>query len=242
MLTKSGEVLYQYARQILELSDEAEQAIHNLEGLLWGEIRIGASTIPGEYILPGLLQKFRESHPGIEVEMSVGDTSSIIKKVLDNDVEIGVVGANEKNEKLVFTKFVSDRLVLIAPSNKKWFVANNAKMEELKRVPFVLRENGSGTRVIMEQQIKQAGGTLDDLNIAMILGSTEAVKRAVESGAGVSIVSERAVQNELKLGLIRVLVVDGLELARDFFIVHRRQKVLSPAAEALLQFFKGIEG
>ncbi len=235
-LTKSGEILYRYAIQILELHAEAEQAIHQLKGLLWGEIAIGASTIPGEYILPELLQRFRVAHPGIAVEMSIGDTRTVIKGVLAGEVEIGVVGASQKNEKLIFTRFASDRLVLIAPSGNDWFIGNSVAPDDLTGVPFVLREEGSGTRTIMEQKLEAAGIRPGSFNLVMTLGSTAAVKRAVESGAGVSIVSERAVKNEVKLGLFEVLDIQGIELARDFFVTHRRYKVLSPAVEALRQF------
>ncbi|PIU57777.1 MAG: LysR family transcriptional regulator, partial [Chloroflexi bacterium CG07_land_8_20_14_0_80_51_10] len=157
-----------------------------------------------------------------------------------NEVEIGVVGASEKSEKLVFTQFVNDKLVLIVPAKNNWFAGEVATLSELREAPFVMREWGSGTRTIMQQRLRETELGMDDLNVVMTLGSTTAVKRAVESGAGVSIASERAVQNEVKLGLIRAMNIDGLELVRDFFIVHRKQKVLSPAAEALLQFLGDV--
>ncbi|MFA4837704.1 MAG: LysR substrate-binding domain-containing protein, partial [Dehalococcoidia bacterium] len=168
--------------------------------------------------------------------MFIGDTRGVIEKVLASEVEIGVVGAGEKDEKLTFIRFVTDKLVLIAPAQNEWFVSDVATLEELKRAPFIVREGGSGTRTVMQKKLKEAGLSADDLKIAMTMGSTAAVKTAVESGAGVSIVSERAIKNEVKLGLIRMMDIEGLELKRDFLIVHRKQKVLSPAAEALLQF------
>ncbi|MFO8101623.1 MAG: selenium metabolism-associated LysR family transcriptional regulator [Dehalococcoidia bacterium] len=234
--TKSGEILYRYAVQILELTSEARQAIDQLSGLLWGEIAIGASTIPGEYILPEILQRFRAAHPGIAVEMIIGDTRTIIKGVQEGQQEIGIVGATVRNEKLTFSRFVSDKLVLIAPAGNDWFQGNSIIPEELIGVPFILREEGSGTRTVMEQQLGGSGISPGSFNLVMTLGSTEAVKRAVESGAGVSIVSSRAVQNEIKLGLLEIVDITGIELVRDFFVVHRRNKVLSPAVEALKQF------
>lgn len=237
-LTRSGEVLYRYALRIMELVSEAEQGIQQLKGLLWGELSVGASNIPGEYILPGILQRFRESYPGIEITMTLDDTRGIIKRLLENGIEIGVVGASEKSDKLTFTRFASDKLALIVPAENRWFAGEMATLDELKRAPFVMREPGSGTRSITQEKLRKADLSLDDLNIAMTLGSTTAVKRSVESGAGVSIVSERAVQNEVKLGLIKVMDIEGVELTRDFFIVHRKGKVLSPAAEALLQFLE----
>ncbi len=237
-LTRSGEVLCGYARQILELVSEAEQGIHRLNGLLWGELSIGASNIPGEYILPAILQRFRGSYPGIEITMILDDTRGIIKRVLDNGIEIGVVGASENSDKLTFTTFVSDKLVLIVPARNRWFTGGMATLDELQKAPFIMRETGSGTRSITQQRLRKADLSLDDLNIAMTMGSTTAVKRAVESAAGVSIVSERAVQHELKLGLIKSMDIEGVELTRDFFIVCRKGKVLAPAAQALLQFLE----
>lgn len=237
VLTKSGEVLYKYAREILALSGEAARAIHSLKGLLWGEVTLGASTIPGEYILPSALQAFRTAHPGIALAVEIGDTAGIVRRVLNNEVDLGVVGAGEKNEKLVFTRFVRDRLVVIAPP-EGWFSGDHLPLEELRKVPFVMRENGSGTRTVMERKLREKG--IENLNVVMTLGSTEAVKRAVQSGAGVSIVSERAIRNEVQLGLLRRMEIEGVDLGRDFFIVHRKQKVLSPAAGALLEFLKGV--
>lgn len=236
LLTRSGEVLYQYARQILELAAEAEQAIGKLEGLLWGEVVLGASTIPGEYILPRILPRFKESHPGIAINMLVGDTRGVIKKVIENEAEIGVVGASERNDKLTFTPFVTDRMVLIAPAENRWFASGKATLEELRKAPFIMREDGSGTRVMILERLREVDLNLDELNVAMTLGSTTAVKKAVEAGAGVGILSERAVENEVKLGLVRKVDIEGVELDRQFYLLHRKQKVLSPAGEALLQF------
>ncbi len=234
-LTRSGEVLYNYAQQILKLNHEAEQAVHRLKGLLWGEIQLGASTIPGEYILPQLLQKFSLSHPAINLRMTISDTNDINHKILENEVEIGVVGASAKNEKLIFTRFTSDKLVLITPPDAKWFKSNIVTFDEMKRAPFINREYGSGTRTAMENVFENAGYDFKELGISMTLGSTEAVKRAVVSGAGISIVSNRSIENEIRLELLEARDIDNLDLTRNFFIVHRKNRVPSPAVEAMIQ-------
>ena len=234
--TKSGELLYQYAIQILSLTAEAQLAIHQLQDLLWGEILIGASTIPGEYILPEILHQFRSSYPAISIEMIIADTKTITKKILNGDLEIGIVGAVEKNEKLVFTRFVNDKLVLIAPPQNEWLKENPVSPDSLVGVPFVLREEGSGTRTVMENKLNEVGISPESFNVVMTLGSTESVKRAVQAGVGISIVSERAAQNELKLGLIEVASIRGIELSRDFYIVRRKHKVQSHAVEAFDNF------
>jgi len=239
-LTKSGEVLYRYAVQIIDLTVEAQQAIERLHGLLSGEITLGASTIPGAYILPPLLKRFKENYPGIDIRLIVGDTREITTRVLHNELEIGVVGASEKSDQLVFDRFVTDNLILAVPAHTDWSASDTVTLEVLRQVPFVMREEGSGTRTIMERKLAEVGLRIEDLNIVMTLGSTAAVKGAVESGAGASIVSQRAVQNEIKLGVVKAISIEGVELGRDFFVVHRKHKMLSPAAEALLDFLKGL--
>jgi len=241
-ITRSGEVLYKYARRILQLADEAKQAIEQLKGLIKGELAIGASTIPGEYILPSLLAQFKEKYPGIDINLVIGDTKEIVKKVMDNEVEIGVVGTREKSDKLVFDSFTTEKLVLITPVNSNWFKEEVATVEELKKVPFILRESGSGTRATMKQKLHEAGVKEEDFTIVMRLGSTTSVKKAVESGAGVSLISEKAIENEIKLGSIKKIPIKDLELDREFFIVYRRQKSHSPATKALLQFLEDKKG
>jgi len=241
-VTGSGKLLYGYARKILQIADEAEQAIARLKGLIMGEIIIGASTIPGEYILPGLLAVFKEKYPGIEINLAIGDTKEIIRKVLDHEVEIGFVGQKEKGEKLEFYGFSIEKLVLIAPVSPPLVPHDQITVEELKKVPFIIRESGSGTRSSIERKLHEFGVKEADFNIVMRVGSTAAVKKAVESGVGVSIISERAIENEIKLDLLKKVPIEGLELEREFFIVYRRGRSLSPATKALLAFLeeKGI--
>ena len=237
-VTKSGEILYGYARRILQMINEAEQAIKQLKGLIAGELIIGASTIPGEYILPPILAEFKEKYSGIQINLLIADTKEIVQKVLDNRVEIGVVGTKNKNDKLEFSDFITEKLILIAPHDCNWFEGESSTIEELKKAPFVLRESGSGTRAAMRQKLFEAGINETDLKIVMRLGSTAAVKKAVESGAGASIISEKAIENEIKLGLVKKIHIKGLELDRKFFIVCRKHSYRSPATEAFLKFLE----
>lgn len=236
--TGVGALLYHHAREILQAVNEAEQAIEQLKGLMKGGLTIGASTIPGEYILPSLLADFKGKYPGIDINLVIGDTKEIVEKVTDAEVEIGVVGTRVKSDKLVFTGFTTEKLVLIAPANCSWLQGEVVTVEALKKVPFILRESGSGTRATVKQKLHEAGVREEDLNIVMMLGSTAAVKRAVESGVGVSLISERAIEKEIRLGLVRKIPVKDLALDREFFIVYRRGRSLSPATKALLQFLE----
>ena len=241
-VTKTGETLYQYAKRILRLINEAEQAIEQLKGLMKGTLTLGASTIPGEYLLPSLLAEFKGLHPAIDIDLQISDTQGVITKVLAHEVEIGFVGTLEKSDKLVFKSLATDKLVLIASADSTWLHQDSLNVEQLRGIPFILRESGSGTRITIKQKLLEKGITEEELNVVMRLGSTAAVKRAVESGLGVSFVSEKAIENEIRLGTLKTIPVKDLELDREFFIVHSGKKSHSPAAQALLQFLQGKKG
>ena len=238
-VTRSGKELYKYARRILQLSKEAMQSIEQLKGLIKGELAIGASNVPGEYILPKMLAEFKKIHNGIDISLFIGDSKDIVEKVLGNEVEIGVVGTKEREDsRLIYDSFTTDRLVLVCPATFSWFKNDVATIKELKNVPFVLREGGSGTRATVKIKLQKIGIKENDLDVVMRLGSTSAVKKAVESGAGVSLISERSIENEIKAGSLKKIPIKDIEFVREFFIIHKRQKSHSPATESLLQFLE----
>jgi DNA-binding transcriptional LysR family regulator len=241
-VTKTGETLYQYAKRILRLINEAEQAIEQLKGLMKGTLTLGASTIPGEYLLPSLLAEFKGLHPAIDIDLQISDTQGVITKVLAHEAEIGFVGTRDKSDKLVFKSLATDKLVLIASEDSTWLHQDSLSVEQLRGIPFILRESGSGTRITVKQKLLEKGITEEELNVVMRLGSTAAVKRAVESSLGVSFVSEKAIKNEIRLGTIKTIPVKDLELDREFFIVYSGKKSHSPAAQALLQFLQEKKG
>lgn len=237
-VSKSGKIFYQYASRILKLTEEARQAIDQVQGQVRGELVIAASTVPGEYFLPSLLSEFKRNYPGIDISLVITDTKDVIRRVIDNEMEVGAVGASDKNRKLTFIKFAMDKLVLIATPHNSWFKQDVITLDELKSVPFISRESGSGTRLTMKRGLENAGLSEAELNIVMELGSTAAVKKAVECGSGVSIISDRVAENEIKSGVLKEVRVEGLQLNRDLFLVHKRQKTLSATASAFLQFIQ----
>jgi len=238
-LTAQGEVFYRYARRMLELAQEAREALGELEGLLQGRLVLGASTIPGEYILPPLLGEFAREHPQLEVELRVFDSGEVIQRVREDELELGAVGALERDHRLEVLPLLTERLVLIAPKPCSWCPSGRLRPEELRGLPFVLREASSGTRQVARRHLEAAGLRERDLRVVLRLGSVAAVKRAVAAGVGVSIVSEHAVAEEVRLGILQVLELEGVDLSRRFFLIHRRGRSLSPAANALLRFLAG---
>ncbi|MBU1024350.1 LysR family transcriptional regulator, partial [bacterium] len=199
----TGRILFEKATQMLEFKKRACQELYEFMGIKRGGIMIGGSTIPGEYILPIHLSEFNKLYPGIRIQLIIGDTREIADRVCDGDVEIGIVGSKVDRTALTFKKLWNDELLLAVYPSHKWADRKTVSIKELVSEPFIIREPGSGTRSILENTIKQKFNvTLDSFNITGILGSSSAVKEAVKSGLGVSILSKYSIKCELKCNLI----------------------------------------
>jgi DNA-binding transcriptional LysR family regulator len=237
VLTKAGEILYRYARQILSLRREAIQSIHLFLGKTQGDLSIGGSTIPGEYILPALLGQFKKRFENVRITVKVANTMGIIEDLVQNRIELGVVGAKVENRAIEYRHFVEDELVLVVPPDHRWSNRKTATVDELLEEPFVMREAGSGSRISVERQLKPHGGpTMEQFNVVAELGSTESVKQAVKSGLGVSLVSKRAVAEELKSNLLKKVGIRGVRFLRPFYIATNKRRSKSPLLEALIEF------
>ena len=233
--TDTGKVLYKYARSMLRFVKETEDAIDDINKLIRGEATIGASTVPGTYLVPEILSTFKKKFPGIHLSMKVGDTSIIIKEVFEQNIDFGIVGEKRKKPGLTFTKLTNDEIILIAhPSMQKKHIT----LEELKTLPLIFREHTSGTRMAVYEKLQRKGTAESGLNIVMELGSTEAVKQGVIAGLGATFVSERSIKHERKQGLLKRLPIQGLTINRHFWIVKRSTGILSRAAHALYEFIK----
>ena len=179
MPTAEAEVLYPRAIGILEDMQRLEEEICATRDTVSGELIIGASTIPGAYILPGIAASFKEEYPGISFEIQINDSTKIAEAVANNELLLGVVGAKIVTAKLQYQPFAEDELILAAASSNS--VAGEITMEELARLPFIVRERGSGTRKSTESLLAQQQQTLNQLNICATLGSSAAVKEAIKA-------------------------------------------------------------
>ncbi|MDD5223827.1 MAG: selenium metabolism-associated LysR family transcriptional regulator [bacterium] len=235
--TKTGEILFAHALRLLEMKQETCSELEDFLGIRRGEILLGASTIPGEYILPGLIKLFRESYPGVSVRMKIGDTQEITARILEGELELGVVGSKSKLKNLVCRELWEDDLVVAVPASHRWAAGKSVRLEDLRGEPFILRESGSGTLKILEDHLRNLPGSgLEDFNPVAILGSSTAVKEGVKAGLGVSIISSRAIKTELESGILKALKLAGISIRRRFYLARDRQRILSPLAKAFAHF------
>lgn len=233
-LTEVGGQVYQYADQIFELYARMENSVRELTGDVSGAIIIGASTTIAEYMLPALLGDFKARYPEVEIQLKVSNSEGIVAMVESNVIDLGVVESPVANKNLVVEHCSEDHLVAILPPRHPLAKRKSLSFPELLEYPFICREEGSGTREVINDYL----GCLDEtvqMRVAMELGSPEAVKGAVEAGMGVSVMSGTTIQKELRLGTL-VSVAMNPPLTRPFSFVHQKQKFRIKVMEELLAF------
>ncbi len=237
-LTPAGEILYKYAKEILALYSAAEKNIGELTGLVKGSISLGASTTIANHLLPAVIADFRKTHPKIKMHLSVGNTKRIVESLNAGNIDIGLVEGDVARQKLIVEKLLSDELVVIVPPLHPWAKKKEVSIYDVTKEPFILREEGSGTRQIIEKYLNKHGISTHDMKTSMMLGSTEAIKEAVESGIGISIVSRWAARKESKYGSLKLLSIKEERLLRDFSLIFHKNAIASHAVDEFLTYLK----
>jgi DNA-binding transcriptional LysR family regulator len=236
-LTQAGRVFHDYAEQMLELAERAEEAIQQLRGLARGRLELGASTVPGHYILPAALAAFKAQHPAIEITLCVANSHDVRQAVRDARLEIGLVGEHVRDERLAFEPLIRDELVFVVRAEHPLAEAR-PDLETLLRQPFVTREYGSGTRSTFEKALQKHGIAAEKLPVVLELGSTEAVKAAIRTIDAVAVLSRWSVADERRLGLLHEIPCPEFEITRSFYLVWRANGYLSVAAETFLAYLR----
>jgi len=235
--TKAGKLLYKHATLLLHMKRTAVLEMEDFLGVKRGVINTGCSTIPGEYILPKVIGRFNEEYPFISVTLTIADTREIEGRILEGDFDLGVVGSKVSQRNLICHELWNDELVLAVPARHPWATKGEVTIEELSQEPFILREAGSGTLRIMSDYLKVPGskGT-DFLRVVATLGTSTAVKEGIKAGLGVSILSSRALDTELKAGILKTLKVKGLPMTRMFYLIRDRRRMASPLCQTMVDF------
>ncbi len=241
--TAAGELLHKHATLLLEMKDTAQLEIECFLGLEQGEISMGGSTIPGEYILPDLIGRFNQKYPHLAVKLTIADSTEIENRVLAGKLEIGVIGSKSLHPNLLCQQLWRDELVLAVPIRHPWARRKAVSLQELRKTPFILREEGSGTLKILEAYLRESGADgINALQVSARFGSSTAVKEGIKSGLGLSILSARAIETEVKAGLLKALRIKGLSMSRNFFMIRNKLRIASPACRAMLEFLLATAG
>jgi DNA-binding transcriptional LysR family regulator len=234
--TEAGLRLYRGAQRLLTLEAQLiEQVGGDLEGELRGRLELGASTGPGETVLPLLLCDFQRLHPQVTVALSVSDTHTVVELVARRELELGVVGAARRHRSVVFEPFFRDEVVLACPPNHR-FAGRTISLDELRSEPLILMQEGAGVRQVIEDELRRAGVRPRDLDVRLELGLQESVRSAVRAGNGVTFISRSAIDSDLAAGTIAAARVKGLEPAREISLVRGTGRVATRIAQAFVEF------
>ena len=236
--TPAGKIFYQYARNIIRLREEAIQSLERFKGNLSGHLVLGASTIPGNYVLPKFIGEFKSRYPAIRITLRIGDTASVMDEVLEGNLEVGVVGSRSNDRRLVSEELFSDELVLAVPPDHPWAARSSINLDDLATEPFILRERGSGTRTAMTRFLEENGFDVSKLSVVAEMGSTEAVRQGIKARIGISILSLQALTEDIKLGLLVPVQINSLLFRRPLYLVQRKSRERSPLCSAFLDYLR----
>jgi DNA-binding transcriptional LysR family regulator len=236
-LTAAGKRLLAFAEAVDMEREHLKYDLEQLRDEVAGDLLISASTIPGEYLLPPLLAKFKKQHPAVRIQVDVSDSLTVIERVGGSKAEIGFCGAASEGRDLEYFRIAGDEIVLIVPPEHPFVKRGEVDPAELAGEPFIFREITSGTQRSLQDLLAKAGVDIRKWTPHLVLGSTQAVMLAVAAGAGVAFISDLAVKS-LAPGRVAQIGVRGLKMERDFFCVYRKERIVSRLHREFIEFIK----
>ena len=238
-LTKAGEVFLRYASKIISSRKDLLNALIDFSQGIRGELSMGASTIPGEYLIPKLMGDFKKDHPQFTLSLKIADTKEIVQWVLQGHVEFGMIGSKLDHPLLHYEKYEEDEIIVVAPFGHFLTKKRRVDLSDLVKETWIMREEGSGTQMAVEKVLRKKGRSLKQFNGTIEMGSTSSLKEGVKAGLGLAFISKRAVEEELKKGLLSQVSIEGVDpIVRSFYIVSHRGRTLSPVGMKFLQYLK----
>ncbi len=241
--TGAGKILLERARQLVSQAKEVPLAMKRFKGLEHGILKIGASNIPGNYLIPPAISKFLGRYPGVGVTVLQGDSRETLERLSRGEIEIGIIGTLFDEGEVEFSPLGQDRIVLVVKADHPWANRNSVRLNELLNERYIIREAGSGTEKTVREAMAKSGVETSRMKVQASLGSNEAVKQAVTAGIGAAFISEMSITKDLARQEIVTVKVRGLTISRRFYLIRRKKRDLSPPgrafADLLLEMYGG---
>ena len=219
-LTQAGAVLFKYTEKIFEMKKKLDYEISLLRESFAGNLKLGASTTIGQYILPAILAQFNRQFPDIELSLLNKNTQEIERDVISREIDLGIIEGNSKRKELKYSPFMQDEIVAVVHNSNKLCKKGSLTPEELKHVPLVLREIGSGSLEVIAESLFAHGIKLKNLNIRMHLGSTESIKNYLANSDCMSFVSIHTINREIYNGEFKIIDIENLQITRWFHFIY----------------------
>lgn len=241
--TEAGRQFFDYALDMINSRDSAFISLKEYNQQIKGRVELAASTIPGQYLLPGAMKGFVEKYPEVRFSITQTDSKSVHDLLYNKSVELGIVGSKDQEERFEYHHLMNDHLVLITPNTEKYtnWTEEEITVDKLRKEPFVLREKGSGTRQEFEKALHSLDGDNGAWNIIAHMNSSEAINCSVSEGLGISVVSSVSAADYLAMDKIKAFNIKGLNLTRSFYLANLKNRPLSPVMSVfkayILQYF-----
>ena len=236
-ITEVGETVFAYAQQIFSLSGKLLETLEEIHNLQTGRLALGASTTPGEYLLPQAVGRFRQIYPGISVELSIANTRTITQRILNQELDLGMVGRHPTagQDELGIIDYMEDEIVLVAAPTHPLAQGDAVTAAQVAETGLILRESGSATRNTAEEAFNELGLSP---NAALSLGSNEALKQAAMAGGGIAVISRMGVTAEVRAGMLVILSVTDWDCRRPLTLIYPKERQLSPSKQAFLEYLQ----
>lgn len=231
-LTEEGKVVFNYADTILSLKGNIERDLKNLQQDR-PKLLIGSCKSIGEYALPCTLFVFKKLHEELDINMEVINSSEVVKKLCDHSINIGIIQDDPKETALDIEYIASDELILVGNNDEN---IEHVTIEDLKKLPLILREESSNARFLVKNAFHQRGVLLEDLNVIYSLNSPEAIKSSILSGKGVAFLPRIIVKNELKKGLLKHIKMDEIKIEFNYYLSYRKNYVFNKYEQLFVDF------
>ena len=234
--TETGKIFYRFAKDMVRNNELLKESLDRLKNVVSGKLALGASTTPGEYMIPKILGQFKKKFPDVEPELFIADTDDIVEKLANHEIDIAFVGRKISEDNLEYKKFASDELILITHPRHQLANKKTVTLEEVITCPLILREKGSATRKTFEDLLKNQNIPEENLNVAMELGSIQAILAAVEADLGISIISKFAAERDLSLGSIKTVPFANMHLTRGVYLIYNKNRLMTRAQKEFIDF------
>ncbi|MCU6599108.1 LysR family transcriptional regulator [Peribacillus frigoritolerans] len=222
-VTEAGKLLYPFAKAIVNDFNHSKEVIQQSTGKYNANLIVGASLTIGEYLLPSLLGRFKKQQPEIKVTLTIKNTPRVLEDLSNDVIDLALVEGLVENTDFIVDKFAEDELILVCPSDHPWKERKEIQLEELGNERMIWRESISGTRLIVENMLREHG-VLEKIESYMEIGSTQAIKSAVEAGLGISILPRLTVARELEQGFLREVDISRIDMARNLWLVRKNKR------------------
>ncbi|MEC0275902.1 LysR family transcriptional regulator [Peribacillus frigoritolerans] len=222
-VTEAGKLLYPFAKAIVNDFNHSKEVIQQSTGKYNVHLIVGASLTIGEYLLPSLLGRFKKQQPEIKVTLTIKNTPRVLEDLSNDVIDLALVEGLVENTDFIVDKFAEDELILVCPTDHPWKDRKEIQLEELGNERMIWRESISGTRLIVENMLREHG-VLEKIESYMEIGSTQAIKSAVEAGLGISILPRLTVARELEQGFLREVDIYRINMARNLWLVRKNKR------------------